>query len=152
MKKWFGNVAREEMILGYVFFKWLVLAILAGLIVGSAAALFLLLLGRGINAGNSMGAARLLLLPPGLMLSAFMVRKLAPEAAGHGTEKVIEAVHQRSGRISLSTIPVKLLATIITIASGGSVGKEGPCAQIGAGLTSAMAGLLGLDDTDRTQY
>ena len=149
MKKWFGNVAREEMILGYVFFKWLVLAILAGLIVGSAAALFLLLLGRGINAGNSMGAARLLLLPPGLMLSAFMVRKLAPEAAGHGTEKVIEAVHQRSGRISLSTIPVKLLATIITIASGGSVGKEGPCAQIGAGLTSAMAGLLGLDDTDR---
>ncbi|HPD97303.1 MAG TPA: chloride channel protein [Synergistales bacterium] len=149
MKKWFSDVAIEELVLGYAFVKWIILAVFAGLIVGSAASLFLLLLDKGVAGGLSLGPARLLLLPPGLLASVFLVRKMAPDAAGHGTEKVIEAIHQRSGRISLPTVPVKLVATVITIASGGSAGKEGPCAQIGAGLTSAMASLMGLNDTDR---
>lgn len=149
MRGKYGDMAREELVLGYVFVKWLILAVMAGVIVGSAAALFLMLLGKGIRGGLALGPARLLLLPAGFMASAFLVRRFAPDAAGHGTEKVIEAVHQRSGRISLPAVPVKLAATVLTIASGGSAGKEGPCAQIGAGLTSAMAGILGLDDTDR---
>lgn len=142
-------MAREELVLGYVFFKWLFLAVAAGVIVGSATAFFLFLLRRSVSSVNSLGYARFLLLPLGLLASAFLVRKLAPEAAGHGTEKVIEAIHQKAGRVSIPAVPVKLLATILTLASGGSAGKEGPCAQIGAGLTSAMASLLRLDDTDR---
>jgi len=149
MRRWFRDVAREELVLGYAFVKWAVLSVAAGVVVGAAAAVFLLLLGKGIGAAGLLGRFRVLLLPFGLVASVFTVRTLAPEAAGHGTEKVIEAVHQRSGRISLPTVPVKLAATIITIASGGSAGKEGPCAQIGAGLTSAMAGLLRLNDADR---
>jgi H+/Cl- antiporter ClcA len=39
-------------------------------------------------------------------------------------------------------IPVKMVATIITIAFGGSVGKEGPCAQIDAGISSAIADIF----------
>jgi H+/Cl- antiporter ClcA len=78
-----------------------------------------------------------------------LVSWLAPEAAGHGTEKVIEAVHQRMGNIPFKVVPVKLLATVITLAGGGSAGKEGPCAQIGAGLASTFAALLRLDDIDR---
>jgi H+/Cl- antiporter ClcA len=46
-------------------------------------------------------------------------------------------------------VPVKLLATVVTIASGGSAGKEGPCAQIGAAITSLFADALRLDDKDR---
>jgi H+/Cl- antiporter ClcA len=46
-------------------------------------------------------------------------------------------------------VPVKAVATVITIAFGGSAGKEGPCAQIGAGLASSMADLLQLNDHDR---
>ncbi|GAB6280977.1 MAG: chloride channel protein [Thermovirga sp.] len=149
MKQRMGDMAREELVLGYVFFKWLLLSVVAGVIVGSATALFLILLGKSVDAVGSMGYARFLLLPPGLLASAFLVRKLAPEAAGHGTEKVIEAVHQKAGRVSIPAVPVKLIATILTLASGGSAGKEGPCAQIGAGLTSAMAGLLRLNDIDR---
>jgi H+/Cl- antiporter ClcA len=73
----------------------------------------------------------------------------APDAACHGTEKVIEAVHKRMGKIPLAVVPVKLVATVITIAGGGSAGKEGPCAQIGAGLASMFADLLRVDDADR---
>lgn len=43
--------------------------------------------------------------------------------------------------------PVKLVATVITIAGGGSAGKDGPCAQIGAGLALAFAGLLSLEES-----
>jgi H+/Cl- antiporter ClcA len=41
-------------------------------------------------------------------------------------EKVIEAVHKRSGKIKWTVVPIKLVTTIITIATGGSAGKEGP--------------------------
>jgi H+/Cl- antiporter ClcA len=62
---------------------------------------------------------------------------------------VIEAIHQRGGIIKPLVVPVKLLATVVTLASGGSAGKEGPCAQIGAGISSTLAGLFGFDETDR---
>jgi H+/Cl- antiporter ClcA len=92
---------------------------------------------------------RLLWLPFGFVVAHLLVRFLAADAAGHGTDKVIEAVHQRSGRIPLAVAPVKLVATVVTIAVGGSVGKEGPAAQIGASLASGMASLLRLGRRDR---
>jgi H+/Cl- antiporter ClcA len=44
---------------------------------------------------------------------------------------------------------VKLVATIITIAAGGSAGQVGPCGQIGATLSSVVADLFKLDENDR---
>ena len=44
---------------------------------------------------------------------------------------------------------MKLVATIITIATGGSAGKEGPCAEIGAGISSVVSDVLRLKDYDR---
>ncbi|MCX7720690.1 MAG: chloride channel protein [Dictyoglomus thermophilum] len=46
-------------------------------------------------------------------------------------------------------VPIKLIGTIITISAGGSAGKEGPSAQIGAGLASIFADIFKLDDRDR---
>jgi H+/Cl- antiporter ClcA len=92
---------------------------------------------------------RLLWLPVGFVVAYFLVWYLAPDAEGHGTDKVIEAVHQRAGRIPLAVAPVKLAATVVTIAVGGSVGKEGPAAQIGASLASGLASLLRLGRRDR---
>lgn len=89
------------------------------------------------------------LLPIALPMSVWLIRAFAPDAQGHGTEAVIAAVHQRSGRIDWLVAPVKLLATVVTLAAGGSVGKEGPAAQIGAALTSMFSDLLRLNDEDR---
>ena len=92
----------------------------------------------------------LLLIPTvGGLFSGLLVFTLAPEAEGHGTEKVIESVHQRAGKINPAVVPVKLVSSVITIAGGGSAGKEGPSAQIGAGLSSAFAQLLKLNPSDR---
>ena len=84
-----------------------------------------------------------------MVFCVWLIRRFAPSARGHGTEAVIAAVHQRSGKIEWQVAPVKLLATITTLAFGGSVGKEGPCAQIGAAITSLFADILRLNDEDR---
>jgi len=89
------------------------------------------------------------LLPLALPLCVWLIRTFAPEARGHGTEAVIAAIHQRSGRIDWLIAPVKLAGTVLTLAFGGSVGKEGPAAQIGAAITSLFADLLRLKDEDR---
>lgn len=62
---------------------------------------------------------------------------------------VIEAIHKEDGYINAKVIPVKLAATVITIFSGGSVGKDGPGAQIGAGAASFVAILLRFSRQDR---
>jgi H+/Cl- antiporter ClcA len=138
----------EESILIASVIKWVFLASCTGLIVGMAATAFLSLLSLAINKSGNYHYA-FLFLPLAFFLSAILTRYLAPDAEGHGTEKVIEAIHRQASKIPLAVVPVKLLATIITLAIGGSAGKEGPCAQIGAGVSSFFARLLKLDEKDR---
>ena len=128
--------------------KWLFLASCIGIIVGISTTVFLNVLGLGIaRAGRYQ--YYYLLLPAALFVCALIVHVLAPDAEGHGTEKIIEAVHRHAGRMNLAVVPVKLVATVITITFGGSAGKEGPAAQIGAALSSGFARLLRFGDRDR---
>lgn len=147
-KRWLPSEVTEEIALFTSVIKWFVLSIVTGLGVGGAATGFLIALDAATTYTGQF-SFYFLLLPFGMFLSSLMVRYIAPEAVGHGTEKVIEAVHRRAGKISLPVIPVKFLATIITISTGGSVGKEGPCAQIGGGVASLFADILRFDDRDR---
>jgi H+/Cl- antiporter ClcA len=138
----------EETILFISVVKWVVLATIVGAIAGLATTGFLksLLWATGVS---NLSSYTFLLLPLALFSSALIVKYLAPDAEGHGTEKVIEAIHKRAGRIPVMVVPIKLVATVITLAVGGSAGKEGPCAQIGAGLASLFADIFKFDDHDR---
>jgi H+/Cl- antiporter ClcA len=138
----------EESVLLISIFKWFVLASLVGVAVGISTTVFLVAL-EWSSARLGQNSYFFFLLPVALALSSYITKYLAPEAEGHGTEKVIEAVHRRSGRIKAIVVPVKLVTTIITLACGGSAGKEGPCAQIGGGLASTIGNLLRFDDADR---
>ncbi len=138
----------EGTVLFVTVLKWVALATVVGATVGLSTAVFLKVLNAGI-ALSSRYAYYFLILPAAFSTSSLLIRYLAPDAAGHGTEKVIEAIHRRSGKIKPLVVPVKLAATVITLAAGGSAGKEGPCAQIGAGLSSLLADILRFDDADR---
>lgn len=138
----------ESIILFFSIIKWLLLASFTGVLVGGSTAFFLKSLELGIDL-TGHHKYYYLFLPLGLFLSSLIIQKLAPGAEGHGTERVIEAIHKSSGHIKANVVPVKLIATIITIVCGGSAGKEGPSAQIGAGLASLFAGILKLNDVDR---
>lgn len=128
--------------------KWFVLAAVIGVLVGCSTTIFLKLLHLATSYSMKW-SAYYLMLPGVFLISTLLINKFAPQSKGHGTEKVIEAVHKRSGKIAIGVIPIKLFTTIITIAAGGSVGKEGPSGQIGAGLASLFSDIFRLNERDR---
>jgi chloride channel protein, CIC family len=92
----------------------------------------------------------LLVLPViGGLLSGMLVFSLAPEAEGHGTDAVIGAYHNPRGRIRYRVPLVKMIASALTIGTGGSGGREGPIAQIGAGFGVFLADLLRMRPAER---
>lgn len=78
-----------------------------------------------------------------------LVYTFAPEAEGHGTDAIVKSFHRLRGKIRARIPFVKTIASIITIGTGGSAGREGPIAQIGAGFGSFLADRLKLTDHDR---
>lgn len=85
----------------------------------------------------------------GGLISGFIVYTWAPEAEGHGTDAAVKTFHRTGGRMRYRVPPIKTLASAITIGSGGSAGREGPTAQIAAGVGSITGGLLKLPDAER---
>jgi len=128
--------------------RWTVLSAIVGVLVGGSTWAFITALEACIDFTAEIPYL-VFLIPLVIVLSAVLVKWTAPEAEGHGTEKIIEAVHKASGRMRLRVVPVKVVTTLLTIAGGGSAGKEGPAAQIGAALASSFASLLRLSDRDR---
>jgi chloride channel protein, CIC family len=92
----------------------------------------------------------LLVLPAaGGIISGWLVYTFAPEAEGHGTDAAINAYHQTGGFIRGRVPIIKTIASAITLTTGGSGGREGPIAQIGAGFGSFMATKLKLSPRER---
>jgi CIC family chloride channel protein len=85
----------------------------------------------------------------GALVSGWIVATFAPEAEGHGTDSLIEAFHRHRGRIRARVPWVKAVASVILIGTGGSAGREGPIAQMGAGFGSMLAGMLKLSPRER---
>ncbi len=77
----------------------------------------------------------------GGLVAGILVYSIAPEAEGHGTDSAVKALHRAGGFIRLRVPPLKMVASAITIGSGGAAGREGPTALIAAGIGSAYATL-----------
>lgn len=82
----------------------------------------------------------------GLVLAASLVHLLAGGEHGHGVAGVMEAVALRGGRLRVRPAFARILASIVTIASGGSVGPEDPNVQIGSVIGSWLGQRLRLSD------
>jgi len=92
----------------------------------------------------------LLFLPAfGGLLSGWLVYTFAPEAEGHGTDAAINAYHNAGGYVRARVPLIKTIASAITLTTGGSGGREGPIAQIGAGFGSFLATRLQLSVHER---
>ena len=85
----------------------------------------------------------------GGLISGFIVYTWAPEAEGHGTDAMIDAFHNKQGEIRTRVPYVKSVASVVTLATGGSAGREGPIAQIGAGFGSWLGRVFNLDSKER---
>ncbi|MGD8396838.1 MAG: chloride channel protein [Candidatus Eiseniibacteriota bacterium] len=121
---------------GAVFFRWLI-AVLQDLAWGPG----------GTPLDKVLRAPwylRLAMPAGGGLLVGLIVKYLAPEAKGHGVPEVMNAVARLGGVIRPVVAVAKSLASAICIASGGSVGREGPIVQIGAAIGSTLGQVLRL--------
>jgi len=166
-------VALKE-IIGHIPVRWFLYYILVGIIAGIGAIIFHFLcqLGQYIfldciagyrppspggeihhlfhPSDTPFNKWALLFLPAfGGLLSGWIVYKFAPEAEGHGTDAAIEAYHEKGGFVRGRIPIIKTIASAITLTTGGSGGREGPIAQIGAGFGSFLATKLGLSERER---
>ena len=126
------------------------MAAVVGIVGGGGAILFRWLvqffqgfaIGRGENVVALLAAwpwwHKLLLPIIGALIVGPLVHFLAREARGHGVPEVINAVVFKNGVIRPIVAAVKIIASAVTIAFGGSVGREGPIIQIGAAMASSL--------------
>jgi CIC family chloride channel protein len=80
----------------------------------------------------------------GILIVIWLTRNFAPEAKGHGVPEVMYSILENGGKIRPAVSLVKSVASAICIGSGGSVGREGPIVQIGAGFGSTLGQFLKL--------
>jgi chloride channel protein, CIC family len=84
----------------------------------------------------------------GAFVAAVLVYWVAPEAEGHGTDVAIRAINAAPASMRGRAMPVKMIASAITIGAGGSGGSEGPTAQMAATSASFLARRFRLDEHD----
>ncbi len=85
----------------------------------------------------------------GGLISGILVYSIAPEAEGHGTDTAVRAFHRENGFIRPRVTPLKIVASAITIGSGGSAGREGPTALFSAGVGSIYASMTHRTDAEK---
>jgi len=121
--------------LGAVFFRWLIKTVQTLAYEGLAGRL------------QIISPFYLLIIPAiGGAFYGPLIYRFAREAKGHGVPEVMEAVALHGGRIRPRVAVIKSLASAICIGTGGSIGREGPIAQIGSALGSTLGQLLHLSD------
>ncbi|WP_052297159.1 chloride channel protein [Marinithermus hydrothermalis] len=124
----------------------LLLGVLPGLMSGFVTVAFTLALEWVTNAFAYIGPP----LAPALGgLAVGLILLYAPETAGAGINKVVEAYHRTAGRLRRRITWAKPLTSVISLGSGGSGGQEGPLVQSGAALGSLLADILRLSEGER---
>ena len=133
----------------------LITAIVVGAITGLAAVLLFKMIGwvswvsfvKLPELAPWLGRGWLLVIPAlGGLISGILVYFAAPQAKGSGIPAVMESLALYGGRIRPIIAPVKILATSLTIGTGGSAGREGPIVQIGSTIGSVTGLLLRLSE------
>jgi len=83
------------------------------------------------------------------LAASIIVYRFAPEAAGGGTDAIVEAYHREAGLVRPRVAVVKAIASALLLGGGGSAGPEGPAVQIGGAAGSLVARLLRLSVEER---
>ena len=133
---------------------FLIVSILVGVVVGVATAGLIWMLEaveQVFNlAADSLGDGSawvvVVSVPIGILAAWWLARKFAPEIAGDGVPEVSAALAVNAGYMSTKSIPLKMLATALTLGGGGSAGREGPMVHIGGAIGSSVSRRFGLGE------
>lgn len=126
--------------------QWLVLATITGTLVGVGTSAFLHALAWSTGATSSAPVwVYMLLLPLGGLLNGLLLYWGYRANDSQLDDSTLVAVHQQAGRMPLKTSLIKPVAALITLGSGGSAGKEGPCCHVGGSVAAGVGRILRLN-------
>lgn len=140
----FPIVARLRLRESQIFFA---LTIILGVLCALAAVLFSLAIEgtRHLLFGLEPSSLRLVIVPTLVSLgTGYLLAKFFPEARGSGVPQTEAAFHLQQGVIPARVPFGKFLTGALCVGSGHSMGREGPCVQIGGGLASLLGKWLRL--------
>jgi CIC family chloride channel protein len=86
------------------------------------------------------------------LFTGWLVNKYIPETIDggtDGTDATINAFHNQGGIVRARVAIIRGLCSVLTIASGGSAGREGPITQMGAGVGSWLAKVFDFSAKER---
>lgn len=128
----------------------IIVPIIVGLLGGLGAAVLKILIHffQQVLWGNEEYIAawyfKLIIPAGGAIVVGLIIYYFSREAKGHGVPEVMEAIAIRNGVIRARVVISKVVASALTIGSGGSVGREGPIIQTGSAIGSVMGQLFKL--------
>ena len=128
------------------FVKWLVLGSAVGLIVGTVASCFGLVLGFVNNLRGDLPLLKLGL-PIGGLAIVFLYR-FFKNHSDKGTNTVVASLHSNVD-IPGKMAPMIFISTTITHLFGGSAGREGAALQLGSSIANMLGKSMHLNKEDR---
>jgi H+/Cl- antiporter ClcA len=146
VRKEFGKQIKEKPAVILHLTKWLLLATLVGALTGAVAAAFLYALDASVTLVDAPRAL-FVIIPVAFMANVLFVRYVFPKLGQPSTNATIQRIHDKAP-ISPWNALKAFVAPILTIAGGGSTGKESPAADMGAASGSFIGRILHLDRED----
>ena len=124
-------------------------AVLVGIFAGLVVVGFRFLIDLGFEwifaSAQSFGRGLFLVLPAvGALLGYLLIKRFDSLEHARGTDSAILAFHRRHGYVPPAVLPIKSVAAVLTVASGGSAGYEGPVTLLGASCGSIVASWFNL--------
>lgn len=125
--------------------KWLVLAVLTGLLVGFISSLFARAL-KFVTTYRTEHFWVFFLLPVAGLIIVFLYQKFGQEDGG--TNQVLSTIRSKDD-VPFRSAPLIFISTILTHFAGGSAGREGAAIQLGGSIGNQLGSWFRLDEEDR---
>ena len=126
-------------------FKWLLLAVIVGCIVGATSTLFSFTL-KSVTAVRKAHIWLFCLLPVAGLIIVFLYEKFGKDDGG--TNQVLSTVRSQDD-VPLRSAPLIFVSTALTHLCGGSAGREGAAIQLGGSIANQLGRWIHLDEEDR---
>ena len=125
--------------------KWLLLAVLTGLMVGFISSLFARAL-KFVTTYRTEHFWVFFLLPAAGLVIVFLYQKLGQDDGG--TNQVLSTIRSQDD-VPFRSAPLIFISTILTHFAGGSAGREGAAIQLGGSIGNQLGSWFRLDEEDR---
>ncbi|MDO5154606.1 MAG: chloride channel protein [Eubacteriales bacterium] len=126
-------------------FKWILLAIITGVVVGAISSLFSFVL-SAVTSFRENHLWIFLCLPLAGVLIVFLYKKIGRQDGG--VNQVFSTVTSKDD-VAFRSAPLIFIATAITHLVGGSAGREGAAIQLGGSIGNQLGRWFRLDEQDR---